>query len=88
MSKFEEYVDKGTDVLPISKELSMIDKSDLFVSSDYNNLYPSAIAHNDSNWRKVDKAIAMNWDDSEWLCSSFNIKTWRGLKKPGFFEVK
>ena len=37
----------------------MLDKTDLFVSSDYNSLYPSAIAHPDSKWpnRETAKAI-------------------------------
>ena len=52
MSKFEGYADNKIAVLPISKELSMVDKTNLLVSSDCNSFYPSAMGHPDRRWLK------------------------------------
>ena len=38
----------------------MIDKTDLLVSSDYNSLYPSAMALSDSKWPKLETAKAID----------------------------
>ena len=58
--------------LPVSKELAKIDKTDLLVSSDYNSLYPSAMAHPDSNWPKMEAAKAIDIKASGRLCELFN----------------
>ena len=80
ISKFDEYVDNKVAALPISKEVSMIDKSDLFVSSDYSSLNISAMAHKDSRWPKLETAKAINQNDSKRVCSSFNYKSWGRIK--------
>ena len=63
--QFENYIKKKLSSLPISKELKAIDKSDLLVSSDYNSLYPSAMAHEKSTWPAIETAKAINPEDSE-----------------------
>ena len=61
---FENYINKEIGNLPISRELKRVDKSGLFVSRDYNSLYPSAMAHKDSKWPKIETAIAIKKEDS------------------------
>ena len=41
----DNYIETKLNNLPISKEIKQIDKSNLLESSDYNSLYPSAMAH-------------------------------------------
>ena len=53
VSKFEEFFENKIAALPTSKELSMIKKSEILASSDYNSVYPSAKAHPDSRWAKI-----------------------------------
>ena len=65
----------------ISKELKAIDKSDLLVSSDYNSLYPSAMAHEKSSWPAIETAKAINPEDSEVYGKLFNTGEWAFLKK-------
>ena len=57
---FENYIKKKLSSLPISKESNKIDKSDLLVSSDYNSLCPSAMAHIKSTWPAIQTAKAIN----------------------------
>ena len=85
---FENYIKKKLSSLPISKELKAIDKSDLLVSSDYNSLYPSAMAHEKSTWPSIETAEAINPEDSEVYCKLFNSVECASLNKTGFFEVK
>ena len=66
----------------------MVDKSDPLVSSVYKSQYPSAMAHPDSRWPYIEKAKAIDQDDGEWLCSSFNNRSCKILDKSGFFKVK
>ena len=54
-------------MIPASKQLAMRDKSDLLVSSDYNGLSSSAMAHLDSKWPKIDTGKAINIEDSDRL---------------------
>ena len=61
---FENYINKEIGNLPISRELKRVDKSGLFVSRDYNSLYPSAMAHKDSKWPKIETTIAIKKEDS------------------------
>ena len=65
-----------------------MDKSDLLVSSDYNSLYPSAMAHNDSNWSKLETAKTIEKEDSDRLCELINTGEWKSLNKSGFFRIK
>ena len=58
--------------LPISKQIQQIDKSHSLVSSDYNSLYPSAMAHKDSKWPKIDTSVTFKKEDSTRLCELFN----------------
>ena len=44
----EQYFDRKTATIPVSKQLAKIDKSDLLDSRDYSSFYPSAITHPDS----------------------------------------
>ena len=85
---FENYIEKKLSSLPISKELNKIDKSDLLVSSDYNSLYPSAMAHISSMWPAIETAKPINPEDSEVYCKLFNTGEWASLNKTGFFKVK
>ena len=66
----------------------MIDKSDLLVSSDYNSLYPLAMAQLDSKWPQKETAKAVNIEDSDRLCFMFNNGDWKGLYKAGFFKLR
>ena len=84
---FENYINKNIGNLPISGELKRVDKSDL-LSSDYNSLYPSAMAHKESYWFKIETAIAIKKEDSACLCDLFNTGEWKKLNKSGFFDVK
>ena len=88
VSKVEEYIDNEIAALPITKELSMIDKSDLLLSCDYTTLYPSLMAHNDFRCPKIETAKSINQNESNWFCSSFSNKTWESLKESGVFKVK
>ena len=85
---FENHIKKKLSSLPISKELKAIDKSDLHVSSDYNSLYPSAMAHETSTWPAIETAKAINPEDGEVYCELFNTGEWASLNKIGFFKVK
>ena len=78
---FKNYIKKKLSSLPISKELNKIDKSHLFYSGDYNSLYPSAVAHEKSNWPAIETAKAINPEDSEVYCKLFNNGEWASLKK-------
>ena len=86
--RFENYIKKKLSSLPISKELNKIDKLHLLNKSDYNSLYPSAMAHEKSNWPAIETAEAINPEDSEVFCKLFNNGEWASLKKTGFFKVK
>ena len=56
IAKLEEYFDGEIAIIPVSKELAMINKSNLLVSSDYNSLFPSAVARLDSKWPRIETA--------------------------------
>ena len=49
-----------------------MDKLDLLVLGNYNSLYPSAKAHKDSKWPKVETAKAIKNEESDRLCDLFN----------------
>ena len=85
---FENYINEKLSSLPISKELNKIAKSDLLVSSNYNSLYPSAVAHEKSNWPTIETAMVVNLNDSEIYCKLFNTGEWVSSNKTGFFKVK
>ena len=85
---FDNYIKKKLSSLPISKELNKIDKSDLLVSSDYNSLYPSAMAHENSKWPAIETAKTITPEDSNLLCELFSNNEWKSLNKTGFFKVK
>ena len=78
--KLEEYTDRKKTRIPVPKQLALIDKYDLLVSSDYFSLYPSTKAHLDSEWPKIETAKAINIEDSDRQCSSFNNGNWKSLK--------
>ena len=86
--KLEGYIDRKVARIPVSIQLAVIDKSDLLVSSDYNSLYPSAMAHLDSKWPKIETAKAIRLEDSDYLCELFINGEWKNLNKTGFFKVK
>ena len=88
IKELEEYIDRKVARIPVSKQLALIDKSDLLVSSDYNSLYPLAMAHPDSKWPTIATAKTINIEDSNYLCELFNNGDWKSLNKTGFFEVK
>ena len=69
MRKWEEIVDRKVARIPVSKQLAVIDKSDLLVSSNYNSLCPSAMAHLDSIWPNVETAKLINVEESDKVCS-------------------
>ena len=71
----------------MSKQLAVIDKADLLVSSDYFSLYNPAMAHLDSKWPKIETAKAIRPEDSDYLCEHFNNGEWKILNKTGFFKV-
>ena len=71
----------------MSKQLAVIDESDLLVSSDYNSLYPSAMAHLDSKEPKIESAEAIRPGDSDYLCELPNNGEWNNLNKTGFFKI-
>ena len=85
---FENYIKKKLSSLPISKELNKIEKSGLLVSSEYNSLYPSAMAFEQSTWPAIETAKAINPEDSEVYCVLFNNGEWKTLNKTGFFKVE
>ena len=83
----EEYIDRKIARIPVSKQLAVIDKSDPLVSINYNSLYPTAMAHPDSMWPKIETAKAIRPDDSDNLCKRFINGEWKNLNKKGFFKV-
>ena len=86
--ELDKYVNKKLASLSISKKLNKIDKSNLLVSSDYNSLYPSAMAHDDSTWPSIETAKGIRPEDSKYLCELFNNNEWKDLNRTGFFKVK
>ena len=66
----------------------MIEKSDLLVPSDYNNLYFSAKAHVDSKGPKIETAKALNIEDNDGLYTLFKNGDWKRLNISRFFKVK
>ena len=84
----DKYVNEKLPSLPISKELNALSKVDTLVSSDYNSLYPSAMAHHQSRWPKIETAKAILPESSDLLCDIFNKNNWKKLNKSGFFKVK
>ena len=84
----ESYIKKNLASLTNSKEVKNVDKSDLLVSSDYNSLYPSAMAQLQSTWPAIEIAQAIKPEDSEDLCGLFYTGEWKSMKKTGFFKVK
>ena len=84
----DNYVSKILASLPLSKELNKIDKSDLLVSSDYNSLYPSAMAKDESTWPAIETAKAIKPEDSNHSCELFNNNEWKNLNKTGLFKLK
>ena len=46
------------------------------------------MAHKYSKWLQLKTAKAITQQDNEWLCSSFNNKTWGRLNKSGLFKLK
>ena len=73
---------------PESKQLALIDKSDLLVSSDYNSLYPLAMAQLDSKWTEKETAEVVDIEGSDRVCTLFNNGDWKSLYKSGFFKVR
>ena len=86
--ELDNYVNKKLSNIPISIELNKINKSDVFVSSDYCSLYPSAMSHDDSTWPAIETAKAISVDNSDQLCELFNKGEWKNINKTGFFKVK
>ena len=86
IEKIEECIDNKLAKIPISKEKSMVDKTVL--SSEYNSLYTSAMAHRDSKWPKLETVKAIIIEDNEKICSLFIRGGWKNLNKSGFFKVK
>ena len=71
----------------MSKELQQIDKSDLLVSSDYNSLYASAVAHKASKRPKIETATAIDKENRPRLCDLYNNTEWKVSNKLGLFKV-
>ena len=88
ISKFEEFVDNKLVAVPLSKEISMIDKSDLLVSGDNKSLYPFAMAHPESKWLIKETAKAISQSDSRWICIVLKLNHGGNFKKSGFFKVE
>ena len=88
IKKLEEYIDRKVARIPVSKQLAVIDKPELLVSSDYISFYPSAMAHPYSKWSKIDTAKAGSIKDSNYLCELFNNGDWKSLNKSGFYKVR
>ena len=88
MSKIEEYISSKISSLTVSKELAKIDKTDFLVSSDFNRLYPSAMAHPDSNWPKIETAKGIDIKTSCRLCELFINGKWEKVELSGFFNLK
>ena len=86
--KLEEYIDRISAKTAVSKQLPMIDKSDLLDSSDYKSLYCSATAHPGSKWPKTETAKAIYIEDTDSLCSLFNNGDWKCLNTSEFYKVR
>ena len=82
------YIKKKLSSLPSAKELNAIDNSDLLVSSNYNSVYPSAMAHEKPTWPAIETARAINTEDSDVYCELFNTGEWKTLNKTRFFKFK
>ena len=87
IKNLEAYVDRKIARTPVSKQLAVIDKSDLLVSGDYNSLYASEMAHPDSKWPKIETAKAIRPEDSDYLCELFINGEWKNSNKTWFFKV-
>ena len=88
IKKLEEYIGRKVARIPVSKQIAVIDKPDLLVSIDYISFYPSAMAHPDSKWSKIDTAKASSTKDSNYLCELFNNVDWKSLNRSGFYKVR
>ena len=74
-------------ILPKSRELKRVDKSDLLVSGDYNSLYSTAMAQKDSKWPEIETTTAIKKEASARLRELPNTDGWKNLNKSGFFDV-
>ena len=81
-------IDRNVATITVSKQIAVIYKSDLLVSSDYNSIYPLAVAHSVSKWLKIETAKAKNIENSKILCSLFKNGDWKCFYKSGFFRVR
>ena len=58
------------------------------MSSVFNSLYPSAKAHKNSKWPKIETAKAIKKEDNDRLCGLFNSGEWRTLNKSVVFRIR
>ena len=73
----------------MSRELKRVVKSDLIVASDYNSLYPSAMADKGSKWPKIETTTTVKKkEDSARLLELFNTGEEKKINKKDFFDVK
>ena len=52
------------------------------------SFYPSAMAHNDSKWPKIETTKTIEKEYSNRLCEFFNSEDWKSLSHSGFNEIK
>ena len=70
--------------MEISKELQKINKDDLLVSYNFNNLFPSAQININSYWPKIGTAFPFKKYMSDAVCSLFNSGKWNELNRSVF----
>ena len=87
LGNLEEYILGKIARLPESKQLAMTNNSDPLVLCDYISLYPSAMAHFDSKWPKIQTEKAIVIDYSDRICSLFNNGDWKSFNKLWLFKV-
>ena len=86
--ELDKFLERKLGELNISKDLQKINKDDLLVSYDFNNLYPSAQIDKNSIWPKIETAYPFKTYMNDSICTLFNTGRWNELDRSAFLTVK
>ena len=74
--------------MDITKSLRMMNKDSSFLSYDFNSLYPSAEADEDSKWPAIETSFPFERFLSDAICELFNSSRWEEVNGSAFLTVK
>ena len=84
----EDFVDENFVDLEVSKDLRMINKDDLLVSGDFNNIYRIAEADGNSTWSAIETANPFEKYLNDAVCEKIVSGRWDELGRSAFLTVK